>query len=100
MSDDGAKQPVYSRILALHHIRPGSVACFMFLEGSLAVAGLLVLAGFNIWALLVLPIAVAMAVKLNDVVAGAMARANEAASPPREVELPANRSRRDRNRGR
>ncbi len=65
---------MYARWLRLRHLRPGSVACFFFLEGAVALAGLLVLAEqVSAWALVVVPLAVALVVKLNDVVAGAMA---------------------------
>ncbi len=67
------KDPLYARVLRLKHIAPGPWWCFLFLEGSLAVAGVLVLADWvNLWGLIVLPIAVAAAVKINDLVAGAL----------------------------
>ncbi len=73
---DGAeadKPPLYARMLRLKHIRPGPWWCFLFLEGSLAFAGVLVLADWiSPWGLLVLPLGVAIAVKLNDAVTGAL----------------------------
>lgn len=73
MTDHRAPTPMYARWLRLRHLRPGSVACFFFLEGAIALAGLLILADkVSAWALLVLPLIVALVVKLNDVVAGAM----------------------------
>lgn len=67
------KQPLYARLLRLEHIQPGPWWCFLFLEGSLALAGVLVLADWvNLWGLVVVPLAVAGAVKLNDVVTGAL----------------------------
>ncbi len=66
-------RPFYARVLRLRHIRPGVVACFVFLEGSFAVAAVLALAGLvSVWAILIVPVVVAIAVKLNDVVAGAL----------------------------
>jgi hypothetical protein len=64
---------MYARLLRLRHIRPGVIACFFFLEGSFALAGVLALSGLvSVWAILVLPAVVAVAVKLNDVVTGAL----------------------------
>ncbi len=77
------KQPAYARALRLRHIKPGPWACLLFLEGSIAVAVVLALADVvSFWAVLVLPVAVAIAVKLNDVVAGALPA--EAAAGPAE----------------
>lgn len=67
------KPPLYARVLRLENIRPGPWWCFLFFEGALAVAGVLVLADWvSPWGLLVLPFGVAVAVKLNDVVTGAL----------------------------
>lgn len=82
-ADRVTKRPIYARVLRLKHIRPGPWWCFLFLEGSIAVAGVLVLADrVNVWALVVMPVGVAIAVKLNDVIAGALPPA--AGAPPRE----------------
>lgn len=52
------------------------MACFVLLEGSVAVALLLALAELvTWWALIILPALVALLVKANDVVAGVAARA-------------------------
>lgn len=90
--DSGAdKPPLYARLLRLKHIRPGPWWCFLFFEGSLAVAGVLVLAGWvSPWGLLVLPVGVAIAVKLNDVVTGALPPAGAKA---RRTTTPAAKSR-------
>ncbi len=89
MTQDMARRPLYARVLRLRHVQPGSLLCFVFLEGSIAVAGLAVLAGLvSVWALLVLPLAVAAAVKLNDVVAGALPGGHPATAPPREGSAP------------
>lgn len=68
-----SKPPLYVRALRLKHIRPGPWWCFLFFEGSLVLAGVLVLADWvSPWGLLVVPVGVAIAVKLNDVVTGAL----------------------------
>ena len=73
------RPPLYARVLRLKHIHPGPWSCFLFCEGSLAVAGVLLLADWvSSWGLLVLPIGVAIAVKLNDVVTGALPPAGAA----------------------
>jgi hypothetical protein len=75
VTDDPGKPPFYARVLRLRHIRPGVVSCFIFLEGALVLSGLLALTDLvSPWVVLVLPAAVAAAVKINDVVAGATAR--------------------------
>jgi hypothetical protein len=70
------KPPLYARVLRLHYIRPGGLLCFAFFEGAVAVGILLALAELAPWwAALVLPVAVALMVKINDIVAGLNARA-------------------------
>ncbi len=72
MASDPGRPPFYARLLRLQNIRPGVVSCFLFLEGTLVLSGLLALAGLvSPWAVLVLPVSVAAAVKINDIVAGA-----------------------------
>lgn len=67
-------RPLYARLLGLQYLRPGGVLCFVYFEGSIALAVLLGLAELvSWWAVLVLPMAVAVMVKLNDVVAGSVA---------------------------
>src|SRR6266545_3733449 len=67
-------RPMYARALRLKYIHPGSVLCFLFLEGTLAVGLLLALAELAPWWIIpVLVLAVAAMVKLNDVIAGAVA---------------------------
>ncbi|MFR9777294.1 hypothetical protein ACL02O_14705 [Micromonospora sp. MS34] len=69
-SDDERYRPLYARVLGLRFVNPGGVLCFLFFEGSVALAVLLALAELvNWWAVLVLPAVVAAMVKLNDVVA-------------------------------
>ena len=68
--------PLYARVLRLRHLRPGGLLCFLFFEGSVALGILLALAEVTPWwSTLVLPVAVAAMVKVNDVVAGWSARA-------------------------
>jgi hypothetical protein len=68
-------QPLYARTLGLRHVTPSGFLCFVFLEGSVALGFLLALAELvSWWGVLVLPITVAVMVKLNDVVAGALTK--------------------------
>lgn len=58
-------------MLRLRHLQPGSVACFLFLEGSIVLAAILAFAELvSWWAVIVVPLTVAAMVKLNDYVAG------------------------------
>jgi hypothetical protein len=67
----GPKRPLYARALRLRYIAPGGLACFALFEGSVGAATILALAGLISWyAIAVLPVAVALMVKLNDIVAG------------------------------
>jgi hypothetical protein len=66
-----SSRPLYARLLRLKHITPGGVLCFVFLEGALALGALLALAELvSWWGVIVLPLTVALMVKLNDVIAG------------------------------
>jgi hypothetical protein len=89
-------QPLYARMLRLQHLAPSGFLCFVFLEGAVALGVLLALAELvSWWGVLVLPLTVAGMVKLNDVIAGMLARpaaptrhtppaeASEAAGAPR-----------------
>jgi len=74
------RAPLYSRLLRLRHVHPNGWQRALLAEGSLAVAGLLVLADLaTAWTLLVLPVAVAGVVKANDLLAGLLARRSRAA---------------------
>jgi len=65
------KPPWYARVLRLHNLQPSNVACFIFLEGSIAQATLLAFAELvSWWAVIVVPLTVAAMVKLNDYAAG------------------------------
>ena len=68
-------QPLYARMLGLRYVTPSGFLCFVFLEGSVALGFLLALAELvSWWGVLVLPVTVAVMVKLNDVVAGALTK--------------------------
>ena len=68
-------QPMYARMLGLQHLAPSGFLCFVFLEGAVVLGILLALAELvSWWGVLVLPLTVALMVKLNDVVAGALSR--------------------------
>lgn len=87
MAADPGRPPFYARVLRLRNIKPGVVSCFLFLEGTLVLSGLLALAGLvSPWVVVVLPLAVAAAVKMNDLVAGAPS------APPAGRAAPTSRS--------
>jgi hypothetical protein len=81
ISRDQAKQrPLYARMLGLQYLTPSGWLCFVFLEGAVALGILLALAELvSWWGVLVLPLTVALMVKLNDAVAGAVTRTPVAA---------------------
>jgi hypothetical protein len=63
-------------VLGLQYLRPSGLLCFLFFEGAVALGVLLALAELmNWWVVAALPAAVAAMVKLNDVIAGAIAYA-------------------------
>ncbi|MFF0155328.1 hypothetical protein [Micromonospora sp. NPDC005203] len=73
--DEERYRPLYARLLGLRFVNPGGVLCFLFFEGTIALAVLLALAELvTWWAVLVLPVVVAAMVKLNDVVAAIVVR--------------------------
>ena len=75
--------PLYARLLRLRHVAPSGFLCFLFLEGTVALGALLALAELvSWWGVLVLPATVALMVKLNDVIAGALSRSAVAVSVP------------------
>ncbi|HZN75395.1 MAG TPA: hypothetical protein VFC00_27495 [Micromonosporaceae bacterium] len=88
-------RPLYARVLGLQYITLSGSLCFLFFEGTIALGVLLALAELvSWWAVLVLPLAVAVMVKTNDIVAGALAGPAVAArrrgptrqaTPPRSV---------------
>lgn len=68
-------RPLYARVLRLRYLDPGATLCFVFFEGTVVLGLLLALAELvSWWAVLVLPATVAVMVKVNDVVAAAVAR--------------------------
>ncbi|MET8123152.1 hypothetical protein [Micromonospora sp. NPDC005189] len=73
--DEERYRPLYARLLGLRFVNPGGVLCFLFFEGTIALAVLLALAELvTWWAVLVLPAVVAAMVKLNDMVAAIVVR--------------------------
>lgn len=75
MSTDAVRRTGYARMLGLRHIRLGTPLSLALFEGVLTIGFLLALADFvNWWSLVAMPIAVAVMVKLNDLVAGVLAR--------------------------
>lgn len=80
--EDVHARPYYAKVLRLRFLRPSGLTCFMLFEGSVTVGVLLALAELtDWWAVAVLPISVAAAVKLNDLIAGALAYAASAKVP-------------------
>jgi len=75
MTQESRLRPLYARLLGLRHLNPGGLLCFLFLEGTVAFGLLLALAELIAWwGILVLPVMVAVMVKANDLVAGAVVR--------------------------
>ncbi|WP_163510016.1 hypothetical protein [Fodinicola acaciae] len=69
------RRTIYAKVLRLKTINPGPVWSFLFFEVAIAVGIVLALLGFvSWWGVLVLPLAIAAMVKLNDVVATATER--------------------------
>lgn len=65
--------PLYWRLLRLRYVRPNGWQRAMLVEGVLGVAVVLTLADVaTAWTLLVLPLASALVVKANDVIAGVL----------------------------
>jgi hypothetical protein len=83
------RRPLYARVLRLRHIHPSSVWCFVFFEGMIALGVLLALAELvSWWGVLVLPVVVAAMVKINDLLAGALATGRARPVPPVPPEPP------------
>jgi hypothetical protein len=67
------RTPMYWRLLRLRYVRPNGWLRALFVEGSVGLAVVLVLAEkASIWTILALPVAVAVLVKTNDLVAGGL----------------------------
>lgn len=63
--------PLYARLLRLRNIHPGGLLCFLYFEGAIALAVLLALAELVPWtAIPILPVTVAVIVKINDLTTG------------------------------
>jgi hypothetical protein len=76
---EGAVRPLYVRLLRLRHLRLSAMRCFVLFEGMMALGVLLALTELvDWWAPVALPGTVALMVKINDLVAGAAARPEEA----------------------
>ncbi|MEH1128104.1 hypothetical protein [Micromonospora sp. CPCC 206061] len=68
-------RPLYARVLGLRHLHPSGLVCFLFFEGAAAFGVLLALTELvSWWAIVILPVSIAVMVKVNDLVAGAVAR--------------------------
>jgi hypothetical protein len=66
-------RPLYARVLGLRYLTPRRALRFIFFEGMIALGIVLALAELvSWWAVAVLPVAVAVMVKINDIVAGAL----------------------------
>jgi hypothetical protein len=75
-------RPLYARLLRLKNITPSGLLCFVFLEGAAALGILLALAELvSWWGVIVLPLTVALMVKLNDVIAGMLPRSAPPGQP-------------------
>jgi hypothetical protein len=71
----GGPRPLYARVLRLRHLHLRPLVAFLLFEGSVAFSIVLVLADLiPVWGVGVIPVAVAVMVKLNDLVAGALNR--------------------------
>jgi hypothetical protein len=78
---------LYCRLLNLKHVHPNSWQRAALGEGAIAVGGILVLADLaSLWVLPALPVAVAVVVKGNDLLAGLLAPVEGSAA---ETELAA-----------
>jgi hypothetical protein len=78
------KQPAYARVLRLRTLRPGGLLCFGYFEGMIALGVLLALAELSSWwSVLALPAAVAIMVKVNDVIATGTSRPLHGRTPYR-----------------
>jgi hypothetical protein len=67
------KRPLYFRLLRVRHLTMRPWLAFLLFEGSIVLATLLALAEIvSWWGVVVIPVAVAAMVKINDVITGAM----------------------------
>jgi hypothetical protein len=78
-------RPLYARLLRLRHLRLTGWQRVLLSDGVLLLAVLLVLADLaTAWTLLVLPLAVAVVVKLHDVAVGLLAAQTPTAPVPQD----------------
>jgi hypothetical protein len=69
----GRSAPLYWRVLRLRRLRPSPAMTFLLFEGSILLGALLALAEIiSWWGAPVIPVAVAVMVKVNDVVASTL----------------------------
>ena len=81
---ENGSRPLYAKVLRLHHLEPGKLACAVFFEGSLVLAMLLAFTDLVSWyGVLTLPVTVAAMVKLNDLVAGRLPNPHAPRRPSR-----------------
>jgi hypothetical protein len=86
------RRPLYFRMLRVRHLTVRPTTLFLLFEGSITLALLLVLADVvDEWGLVAIPVVVAIMVKLNDAVAGALIRPLALAQlrTPRPIDEPA-----------
>lgn len=77
------RRTIYGRVLMLKTLSPGPVISFVFFEIAVTVAIVLALLGWvSWWGVLVLPLAVAAMVKVNDIIATATQRSHLAEEDP------------------
>jgi hypothetical protein len=70
-----AGRPLYARLLRLRHLRLTQLTTFVLFEGSVLIALVFALAEIvSWWGVLAIPVAVAVMVKVNDIVAGVLHR--------------------------
>lgn len=66
-------RPLYFRLLRVRHLKVRPWLAFLLFEGSFGLGILLALADIvNYWGIIVIPVAVAAMVKINDMITGAM----------------------------
>jgi hypothetical protein len=71
-------RPLYARVLRLERLQLGSAASFFLFEGMIALAVVLSLAELvSWWSVILLPLTVAVAVKINDAVASLFGRSKD-----------------------
>lgn len=76
-------KPLYPRLLRLRNVAPNGWQRALLADGPVVLAAILILADLaSAWTLLALPVAVAVMVKVHDVLAGWLARGYPAGPPP------------------